>query len=252
VGIYHNDPNVTPEAQLRWQIGVPVGEEVDATDPYRIEILEETRAAVYRSTVNRVSSDGEKAHEWLRENGWAPSGPVRMEYLDQNPDPTRMRVRVIMPVQRAGVAPASDDGHSLDDVAFLAGEWRAEVGDDVLIERWSEPVADTMVASFVWIRPEGAWMYELISIQQREDGVLFQLRHFGRDFDPWEGPDEPVRMRLAEAEERKATFENLDAANSFRRMIFHRGSDDLMTVTLEPAPDSGESKRTFKFRRTGD
>ena len=179
--------------------------------------------------------------KWLADNELIPSGAMRMEYLTEAREPAEMLVRVIIPVSSAG-AP------QLADVAFIAGEWHGAAGDSRLTERWSVPVGDSMLGALQWVRPDGIWMYELMCIQQRSNGVLFQLRHFDRDMKPWE--ETPLRMMLTEADAGRAVFTNLDADGDVGRLVFER-SDDQLQITLVPREGVEESDRTFVFTLAG-
>ncbi|MHC5024669.1 MAG: DUF6265 family protein [Planctomycetota bacterium] len=247
VGIYLDDPAEVAEDELRWQVAMPVAGNVNVNKPYRFETLPKILAAEYRTTLGQLDAVDESVRRWMEENDCTASRPVRMEYLDQDPDPDAMRVRVLIPVTREGEARPESAG-ALADLAFMTGSWQGKVGDDRLVEQWSAAVGDSMMGSFQWIRPDGVWMYELMSIQQHEDHVLFQLRHFSRDFKPWEDPEHPVRMRLVETERGRAVFENVDETASMHRIEFSRPSGAEFRVRLIPRDTDAETVQEISFR----
>ena len=241
IGIYPDDPAEIEESKLRWSVALRIDDTETPGKPLRLLELPAMQVASYETTLARVSDWDDDVAKWIDAQGLTATGVTRMEYLTDGPgDPEKMRVRVIIPVGAAGA-------FSLADVAFIAGEWHGRAGEARLIERWSEPMGDSMLGAFQWVRPEGVWMYELMTIQQRDDDVLFQLRHFDRDMKPWEDPESPVRMKLVEVAAARAVFQNLDEADDLDRMVFTRKSDDRLEITLVNRGAGGDS--TFGFVR---
>src|SRR5688572_29554658 len=74
---------------------------------------------------------------------------------------------------------------TLQDLAFLAGAWEVEEGDEFMREVWDEPRGDAMVGHFSIIEAGHATLYELLAIEEGEEGVVMRLRHFGPGLAPW-------------------------------------------------------------------
>lgn len=138
----------------------------------------------------------------------------------------------------------------LQGLAWMTGEWTASRGEDVLEERWSAPIGDSMVGTFRWIKAGGkVWMFELMTITAKGDDVIFRLRHFSDEMVPWEGVEkEPaLTYKLIKQTSEESVFENPNR-DSPRRFIFRKG-DDSLTVVLEGYKDGKPTTGSFPFSR---
>jgi hypothetical protein len=125
-GIYPVDPDAARKGEIHWQAGVAVvpGAPLDYAErseqrmvehssrelereraqlpspsaPYRIVKLERTLAAIIDSSVADAPKDGLSMFAWMAENGYAQSGPTRMEYLSNKGPSQEIPTRIIVPV----------------------------------------------------------------------------------------------------------------------------------------------------------
>ncbi len=80
---------------------------------------------------------------------------------------------------------------SIGDLAWLAGHWRGQDGNDIIEEHWSEPQAGTLMCMFRWIHDNKVRFFELVTIETDEDGQLrLRIKHFNPGLRGWEEKDE--------------------------------------------------------------
>ncbi len=116
---------------------------------------------------------------------------------------------ILLIVGLATAAPPRHEGiassHELDDLAWIAGHWGGDAFGGQVEEAWFSPAGRSMSGSFRLIREDLAIMYELLLIEQDDDGEIFyRFKHVSRGWEPWE--ETRLEYRLTELEGRKATF----------------------------------------------
>lgn len=127
-----------------------------------------------------------------------------------------------------------------DDVAFMAGYWRGEMGPTVIEEVWLPPEGDAMHSVFRMVRGGKTAFTEFQSIELREGDLVLHLRHFHPGLKAWEEADGALRWRIERTGPNLAVFRQQGAET---RLEYHREGDRL-TVTLVK-----EGKRQpFHFR----
>ncbi len=105
----------------------------------------------------------------------------------------------------ATVRPAEPDARSLEDLAWIAGHWGGDAFGGQIEEAWFAPAGRAMSGSFRLIQDDLAVMYELLLLEQDDDGeIYYRFKHIARGWEPWE--ETRLEYRLTELEGRKATF----------------------------------------------
>jgi len=66
------------------------------------------------------------------------------------------------------------------EFSWLTGYWRFEAEGAVWEDIWSAPEGDSLVAMSRWVQRGKTRLYELIVIEEEEDGMVLRLRHFSR------------------------------------------------------------------------
>ncbi len=141
--------------------------------------------------------------------------------------------------------PVRADESLIDQLAWLTGRWISEDGGQYIEETWSPARGDAMVGALRWARNGSVWLYELMSIEEEEDGLVFRLRHFDRNLAPWKSEaDGPLTYPLQNFGENMVIFENPDRDQP-RRFVYERKGDSL-TIRLE-GPE-GDDPSPFRFR----
>lgn len=155
------------------------------------------------------------------------------------------------PPQAAAPAVVAGD---IEKLTWMQGTWvlAEQAGGDgghqrtqYFEETWSEPRGDSMAGMFRWLRNDDAWMYELMTIQQEGETLVFRLRHFDRALKPWE-TEGPLTYPLKSISDNEVVFEDPQHDDP-RRFVYARSGDKL-TVRLESAAGKADSF-TFTLRK---
>ena len=155
-----------------------------------------------------------------------------------------------VPLATARLPSAVAEGPRLADLAWMAGTWRLATDDGVLEETWSTPEGDAMVGMFRWIRNGHAWLFEIMTIEEKDGALAFHLRHLGPGLEIWDSEFEkktPVRYPLRSLAEGEAIFENPEREKP-RRFVYRRDGDALTVRVEGPEPGSGDAYRLQKQR----
>jgi hypothetical protein len=128
----------------------------------------------------------------------------------------------------------------LENIAWIAGNWKAEAFGGLAEENWSEPSGDSMMASFKLIHNGKVSFYEIEIIREVENTLILQLKHFNGDLKGWETKDETVDFPLVEITSSKVVFEG---------MTFEKIDDKTMIVSVDIHADDG-SVETATFHYT--
>lgn len=145
-----------------------------------------------------------------------------------------------------GPAAAQAQPPEVDDFEWLAGDWLGSMGDGVIEEIWSPPLSGTMVGMFRWSTEKGVRVYELLSIEDGEQGPVLYLRHFSSGLRPWE-QDAMVLELDAYGERRVSFFGSQDGEST--RLTYERTADGGLDITLEKVEGAKRSSTTFSYRR---
>lgn len=96
---------------------------------------------------------------------------------------------------------------SLEDVAWIAGHWQGEAFGGLAEEIWSNPMGGSMMFVFRLVADNEVSFYEVGHIQEVDDSIILQLKHFDKNLRGWEEKNETVDFRLVKIERNKAYFE---------------------------------------------
>ncbi|RKR14539.1 hypothetical protein CLV91_0616 [Maribacter vaceletii] len=96
---------------------------------------------------------------------------------------------------------------SLEDVSWIAGHWQGEAFGGITEEIWSPPLGNSMMFVFKLLVNGKVQFYEIGHIQEQEETLLLQLKHFSGNLKGWETKDETIDFKLVKIEENKVYFE---------------------------------------------
>lgn len=130
----------------------------------------------------------------------------------------------------------------LENVAWIAGNWKGKAFGGTVEENWSEPSGDSMMAAFKHIKDGNVTFYELEIIREVNNTLILQLKHFHGNLNGWETKDETVDFPLKEITHNKIVFEG---------MTFERTNDNEMIVTVDMKQEDGSIQK-MKFNYTKD
>ncbi|WP_419935769.1 DUF6265 family protein [Candidatus Palauibacter sp.] len=122
----------------------------------------------------------------------------------------------------------------LEDLAWIAGHWGGEAMGGQIEEAWFSPAGRSMSGSFRLVRDGLAIMYELLLLEQDDDGeIYYRFKHVGRGWAPRE--ETALEFRLTELEGRKATFRNTapePPENGLSWFTYESPTEDALRVTI--------------------
>ncbi len=132
---------------------------------------------------------------------------------------------------------ADSPSATLSEVAWIAGHWRGEAFGGITEEIWSPPLGNSMMFVFRSITDDHVNFYEVGHIQQKEETLILQLKHFHGNLKGWEEKDETVDFRLVKLEEGKAFFEGF---------TFEKISENEMNIYVVVSQKDGQNQE-LKF-----
>jgi len=112
----------------------------------------------------------------------------------------------------------------LENIAWIAGNWKGEAFGGLTEENWSEPSGGSMMATFKLIKDGKVSFYEIEIIREVENSLILQLKHFNNDLKGWETKDETVNFPLKSITRNKVVFEG---------MTFEKVSDNEMNIYVD-------------------
>ena len=149
----------------------------------------------------------------------------------------------------AAVRPAT--GASLDELAWLAGDWRQSGDKSFAQEVWLDPMNGSLPGVFRLIQNGRLIVHEYILIAQEDGRIVLRFKHFNADYSTWEGDGPPLTFVLAEVRPGFAMWQNTAPSDEAPDQLRYERSGDRLTVMVmddTANADAGEPM-TFKFRR---
>ncbi len=98
---------------------------------------------------------------------------------------------------------------TLNDVAWISGNWKGKAFGGITEENWSEPSGDSMMAAFKLIVDNKVNFYEIEIIRQVKESLILQLKHFSGSLKGWESKDETVDFPLVKIDKNIAYFDGM-------------------------------------------
>jgi hypothetical protein len=118
--------------------------------------------------------------------------------------------------------PPAKKKYTIQDMAWMAGQWVGSMGGGISEDHWSEPQAGMMMGMFRLVGVDGQLkVLEFEIMRETDEGVEFRFRHFSPLLEPWEAADEPLILNLIEIEGDRIVFLN-PAAEVFKKNQPHR------------------------------
>ncbi|AXG70525.1 Tol-Pal system beta propeller repeat protein TolB [Kordia sp. SMS9] len=121
---------------------------------------------------------------------------------------------------------------TLENIRWIAGNWKGEAFGGITEENWSEPSGGSMMATFKLIVDGKVNFYEIETISEVNKSLLLRLKHFDGELKGWEIKDETVDFPLIKVTKNKAIFEG---------MIFESVGPNNMTVYVSVGQKDGSN-----------
>ena len=132
----------------------------------------------------------------------------------------------------------------IEDLAFLSGEWRGDIGPISVEENFSTPTAGSIEARVKLMEAGAASTIELIRFAECADGgLMVHVRQFSPALELRVSED----LKLVSSETGLAIFEDM-TAQSICRLTYTLVADDVLTVQVT---FPGEQSVTAELKRVG-
>lgn len=130
---------------------------------------------------------------------------------------------------------------SLENIAWLAGNWKGEAFGGIAEEIWSPPLGGSMMFTFRLVADGVVHFYEFGHILEVDDTLILQLKHFDADLMGWEDKTDTVDFKLVKIEDETFYFD----AFSIERIS---DQEINMYVVIEE-DDGSENEVQFNYHR---
>ena len=129
----------------------------------------------------------------------------------------------------------------LSDVSWIEGHWKGEAFGGITEEIWSPPLGDSMMFVFKHVADGKVQFYEAGHIQEANETLLLQFKHFHGNFKGWEEKDDTVVFKLVKIEADHVYFEDF---------TFERISEDEINIYVVIGDEQGDTKEAkFNYKR---
>ncbi len=146
-----------------------------------------------------------------------------------------------------------DPGRSsptLQDAAFLTGTWHGELGGTPLEETWAEPRGDHMLGMLRWLDTEGASrMYEIFTLTETDEGLVYRLRHFDGELEPWTSEASGAKAFRATIQGRRIVFEPLSNVEGIVRASYDASQEGRLVFRIDFEPQTQRPPLVIEFER---
>ena len=121
---------------------------------------------------------------------------------------------------------------TLENIRWIAGNWKGEAFGGTTEENWSEPSGGSMMATFKLVADGKVQFYEIETITEENNSLILRLKHFHSNLKGWETKDETVDFPLIRITKNKAIFEG---------MTFERIDENNMVVYVAIGQKDGST-----------
>ena len=97
---------------------------------------------------------------------------------------------------------------TLEDISWLAGTWKGEAFGGEFEENWSKPTGGSMMFNFKLVAEGKVVFYELGHIIEKDNSLLYQIKHFDQNLKGWEEKDKSEDFRFIKKEKNRMYFDN--------------------------------------------
>ena len=130
---------------------------------------------------------------------------------------------------------------SIEDVAWLAGNWKGEGFGGIVEEAWAPPLGGTMMGMFRLVNDDKVNFYELMVLEESGGSLVLRVKHFSSEFEAWEEKEESLSFRLVRLGDKQAFFSGL---------TIHRIDEEtLHTYLVMRSSDREVSEELLRFKK---
>ncbi len=129
---------------------------------------------------------------------------------------------------------------TLDDVAWMVGNWSGEAFGASFESHWNPQSAGSMVGFFKLLDGDTVSFYELLLLVEEEGSLSLKVKHFNPDFTAWEEKADYIDFRYVMSD---------DDAVHFSGISFYRVDDDNMIAYIVFRNGDDVNERKLVYRR---
>ncbi len=129
---------------------------------------------------------------------------------------------------------------NLEEVSWIEGHWQGEAFGGIAEEIWSAPMGNSMMFVFRMVKDGTVSFYESGHIQQLDDSIILQLKHFDGNLRGWEEKDDTIDFKLVKLEKNKVFFEGL---------TMEKIGEDQLNVHVLIEEDGNKEEILFPYKR---
>lgn len=96
---------------------------------------------------------------------------------------------------------------NLKDIQWLEGNWKGEAFGGTYEENWSKPSGGSMLFSFKLVADGKVVFYEIGHIIEKENTLLYQIKHFDANLKGWEEKDKSEDFKFIKKEGNRMYFD---------------------------------------------
>ncbi len=97
---------------------------------------------------------------------------------------------------------------TLEDISWLAGNWKGEAFGGEFEENWSKPTGGSMMFNFKLVAEGKVAFYELGHIIEKDNTLLYQIKHFDPNLKGWEEKDKSEDFKFIKKDKNRMYFDN--------------------------------------------
>jgi len=94
-------------------------------------------------------------------------------------------------------------------VKWLSGHWQGQAFGGVIEEIWAPAVGGSMMGAFKLVVEDKVQFYEIETISEENETLVFRLKHFHENLKGWEEKDETVDFALVKVSGNRVFFNGL-------------------------------------------
>ena len=129
---------------------------------------------------------------------------------------------------------------TLQDIAWLAGEWQLTTPNACVEELWTAPSNNMLVVMSRTVAAGQTRSFEFVRIEARADGIYYVAQPGGRP---------PVDFKLATDSAFELVFVNPGHADRLKKVIYRRGADGNLTARIEGENNGAAFSEDYAYHR---
>src|SRR3954463_4330330 len=113
---------------------------------------------------------------------------------------------------------------TLQDLAWLAGDWQLTSAAACVEEQWTQPSSNMLLGMSRTVAVGRTTSFEFVRIEARADGIYYVAQPGGRP---------PVDFKLASESASDLVFVNPGHSDRLKQVIYRRGADGNLRARIE-------------------